>query len=269
MGQDDGNNTQEHTQIKKVDTENNTEKIMNDSQAGEIIRMVQDKEPADGLDMLSGLLPGTIVFTTSFGMEDQVITDMIFTGKLDIKVVTLDTGRLFRETYKVFGKTIEKYGRNIRCYYPDTASVEKLVSEKGPFSFYESVENRKECCHIRKVEPLNRALMGMECWITGIRATQSTNRDRLQIIEKDPDWGILKYNPLLHWDQQDVEDYIKAHNVPYNILHDKGYASIGCEPCTRALKPGEDFRDGRWWWESNSNKECGLHENKRHKSTHK
>lgn len=235
---------------------------MNYSQSVEILRKVKDKEPMEGLAFLSKLFPGRIIFTTSFGMEDQVITDMIYTAKLDIEIATLDTGRLFRETYKVYGKTIEKYGGRIRCYYPDTEAVEKLLSEKGPFSFYESVENRKECCHIRKVEPLNRALAGMECWVTGIRATQSSSRDEMQIIETDPDRNILKYNPLLHWEQKEVEDYIKSHNVPYNVLHDKGFASIGCEPCTRATGPGEDGRAGRWWWESNSNKECGLHEDK-------
>ncbi|HCC71143.1 MAG TPA: phosphoadenylyl-sulfate reductase [Bacteroidales bacterium] len=226
----------------------------------ELLNKVQDKSPVEGLNILAELYNNKIVFTTSFGVEDQVITDMIFSNNIDIEVITLDTGRLFMETYKVFNKTIEKYGRNIKTYYPDTASVEKMVSEKGPFSFYKSVENRKECCYIRKVEPLNRALEGMRCWITGIRASQSADRDELDIIEMDEARYIYKYNPLLNWELSDVEEYIKKHNVPYNILHDKGYVSIGCEPCTRAIKQGEDFRAGRWWWESNSSKECGLHE---------
>ncbi|MCF8222717.1 MAG: phosphoadenylyl-sulfate reductase [Bacteroidales bacterium] len=226
----------------------------------ELLNLVSDKKPEDALRLLSELFPGKIVFTTSFGVEDQVITDMIFSNDLDITVVTLDTGRLFKETYKVFNKTLERYNKKIKVYYPDTSSVEKMVSEKGPYSFYRSVENRKECCHIRKVEPLNRALRGMQCWITGIRATQSSSRDDLNIIETDKDRGIFKYNPLLNWDLPEVEEYIKVKNVPCNILHDKGFVSIGCEPCTRAIRPGEDFRAGRWWWESNSSKECGLHE---------
>ncbi len=229
--------------------------------AEELLSAVLDKNPVEGLQLLADIFAGQIVFTTSFGIEDQVISDIIFSNNIKIQVITIDTGRLFKETYKVFSKTIEKYGRNIKTYFPDTASVEKLLSEKGPYSFYESVENRKECCHIRKVEPLNRALKGMKCWITGIRAAQSLSRDELEIIETDVARGIYKYNPMLNWEQSDVEDYIKKHNVPYNILHDKGYVSIGCEPCTRAIKPGEDFRAGRWWWESGSSKECGLHEN--------
>ena len=228
---------------------------------GEVLKKVQDKDPAEGMAMLAGLFPGRIVFTSSFGMEDQVITDLIFTHKLDIEVVTLDTGRLFRETYKVFNKTIEKYGRHIKTYFPDTAALEKLLTEKGPYSFYESAENRRECCHIRKVEPLNRALKDIDCWITGIRAEQSPHRDDLKLVDTDPGRDIIKYNPLLRWKTEDVKDYLKTHNVPYNILHDKGYVSIGCEPCTRAIKPGEDFRAGRWWWENNSSRECGLHEN--------
>jgi len=234
---------------------------MMSGRADELLTMVQDKDPAEGLQLLVREYPGKIVFTTSFGVEDQVITDMIFTNKLPVEVITLDTGRLFRETYRVFSKTIEKYGRNIKTYFPDTSSVEKLLSEKGPYSFYDSVENRKECCHIRKVEPLNRALKGMKCWVTGIRASQSAGRDELQMIKIDKSRHIYKYNPLLNWELSDVEQYIKEHNVPYNILHDRGYVSIGCEPCTRAVKAGEDFRAGRWWWESGSAKECGLHEN--------
>ncbi|MEA1887537.1 MAG: phosphoadenylyl-sulfate reductase [Bacteroidota bacterium] len=230
------------------------------NRAEELLSLVQNKSPVTGLSRLAELYPGQIVFTTSFGIEDQVITDMIFSNDINIEVITIDTGRLFKETYKAFSKTIEKYGRNIKTYFPDTASVEKLLSEKGPYSFYESIENRKECCYIRKVEPLNRALKGMKCWVTGIRAQQSSSRDELKIIEIDDARGIYKYNPLLNWELSDVEDYIKEHNVPYNILHDRGYVSVGCEPCTRHVKPGEDFRAGRWWWESNSAKECGLHE---------
>lgn len=201
----------------------------------------------------------TAVFTTSFGLEDQAITHIIFSSDLPIEVVTLDTGRLFKETYKVYSKTIEKYNKPIRAYYPNTQEVEELLTKKGPYSFYESVENRKECCTIRKVRPLNRALSGKELWITGIRADQSENRHDLHIFEYDKDRNLIKCNPLLHWSFEQLQEYVKQESRPYNLLHDKGFVSIGCEPCTRAIQPGEDFRAGRWWWEDNSKKECGLH----------
>jgi len=203
---------------------------------------------------------GSVIFTTSFGYEDQVITDIIFRNKFDIKVVTLDTGRLFPETYKVYSSTLDKYKKPISVYFPPAEKVEEMVNKKGPFSFYESLENRKECCFIRKVIPLKRALKGNEIWITGLRASQSENRSDLQEFEWDEGNQIIKYNPLLEWSLEETIDYIKENHVPYNILHDRGFVSIGCEPCTRAIKPGEDFRAGRWWWEQNSGKECGLHE---------
>jgi len=212
------------------------------------------------IKQLTGNHPDKVVFTTSFGYEDQVITDMIFRNDLPVKVVTLDTGRMFEETYKVFRSTTERYGKPIKAFFPPTDKVEKLLSEKGPFSFYESLENRKECCFIRKVIPLKRALEGNEIWITGLRASQSENRSDLNEFEWDEGNQILKFNPLINWSLDEVKDYVKENNVPYNVLHDKGFVSIGCEPCTRAIKPGEDFRAGRWWWEQNSGKECGLHE---------
>jgi phosphoadenosine phosphosulfate reductase len=203
-----------------------------------------------------------VVFTTSFGYEDQVITDMIFTNGFPIEVVTLDTGRMFEETYKVFRSTLERYGKPIKAYFPPTDKVEKLLNEKGPFSFYESVENRKECCYIRKVIPLKRALESKEIWITGLRASQSANRSGLHEFEWDEANQIIKYNPLLDWNLDEVKKYVKDNNIPYNVLHNKGFVSIGCEPCTRAIKPDEDFRAGRWWWEQNTGKECGLHDSK-------
>jgi phosphoadenosine phosphosulfate reductase len=203
---------------------------------------------------------GKVVFTTSFGYEDQVITDIIFKNNFDIKVVTLDTGRLFPETYKVYNNTLDKYKKPILVYFPPTDKVEELLNKKGPFSFYESLDNRKECCFIRKVIPLKRALKGNEIWITGLRASQSENRSDLQEFEWDEGNQMIKYNPLLDWSLEKTIDYIKENHVPYNILHDRGFVSIGCEPCTRATRPGEDFRAGRWWWEQNSGKECGLHE---------
>ncbi len=211
------------------------------------------------LALLAELFQGKIIFTTSFGIEDQVITHEIFTGNIDIKIATLDTGRLFPQTYEVFARTILKYKKNINVYFPDRDEVEKMVSEKGPFSFHESVENRMECCRLRKVIPLNRALKGMECWISGIRADQSDDRSKLDWIEYDEDKKLYKFYPLLDWSFYNVNEYVKINHIPYNQLHDKGYASIGCEPCTKAIKPGENFRAGRWWWESDGPKECGLH----------
>lgn len=211
------------------------------------------------LEKVAGQFPGKVVFTTSFGIEDQVISDMIFSNDLDIEVVTLDTGRLFEETYKVMNRTLEKYGKTIQVYYPKHEAVEQMITAKGPLSFYLSPENRKECCSIRKVEPLTRALDGMECWITGLRASQSDNRHDLDFFVRDAGFKLIKFNPLLHWSLEDCQNYVKEKNVPYNVLHDRGFVSIGCAPCTRAIQPGEDFRAGRWWWENNSKKECGLH----------
>ncbi len=220
---------------------------------------VQQKSIEETLSLVASKYAGKIVFTTSFGYEDQVITDIIFRKNIPIDVVTLDTGRVFEETYKVFNKTLEKYGKPIRAYFPEAEDVERLLNEKGPISFYASIENRKECCFIRKVKPLQIVLDGKECWVTGLRASQSSGRGSLQYFEWDDGHNLVKYNPLLDWSLEDVKDYIKKQNVPYNALHDKGFVSIGCEPCTRAIQPGEDFRAGRWWWENNSGKECGLH----------
>jgi len=203
--------------------------------------------------------PDKVVFTTSFGYEDQVITDIIFKNELNIKVVTLDTGRIFPETYKVYRSTVEKYGKPIKAFFPPTDKVEKLLEEKGPFSFYESLENRKECCYIRKVIPLKRALSGNEIWITGLRAAQSENRAEMKEFEWDVANKIVKFNPLMDWNLEQTIEYVKENHVPYNVLHDRGFVSIGCQPCTRAIQPGEDFRAGRWWWEQSSGKECGIH----------
>lgn len=211
------------------------------------------------LQFLLDKLPGKISFSTSFGMEDQVIADMIFSENLPIKLFTLDTGRHFEETYKIHNRTLSQYDKKIRVYHPDRDKVEHLLTTKGPFSFYESPENRKECCHIRKVEPLKRALQGVDIWITGLRRSQSENRENLDKFIYDPSNQVIKYNPLLDWSLEQVKQYIKEHHIPYNILHDRGFASIGCAPCTRAIEPGQDFRAGRWWWENNSSQECGLH----------
>ncbi len=218
------------------------------------------KSIVDKLNFLIENHTGKVVFTTSFGYEDQVITDLIFKNNLEIKVVTLDTGRLFSETYKVYLSTLEKYKKPIKAYFPPTDKVEELLDVKGPFSFYESLENRKECCFIRKVIPLKRALENNDIWITGLRASQSYNRSDMQYFEWDAGNGIMKFNPLMEWSLEQIKSFVNENNVPYNILHDKGFVSIGCQPCTRAIEHGEDFRAGRWWWEQGSGKECGLHE---------
>lgn len=223
------------------------------------IPSIEGKSIEEALRQLCAEFPGQVIFTTSFGYEDQVITDIIARNHIPIELATLDTGRLFEETYKVFNRTIEHYQLNIKTFYPEADDVEKLLTAKGPFSFYASIENRKECCNIRKVKPLQRALAGHKVWITGLRAEQSANRENMATIEWDEGYGMFKYNPLINWTLDDVKAHIKTYHVPYNVLHDRGYVSIGCAPCTRAIQPGEDFRAGRWWWEDNSKKECGLH----------
>jgi len=213
----------------------------------------------DKLWYLTKKYEGRIVFSTSFGWEDQVITDLIFGNKIPIKVFTLETGRLFPETYYVWNRTLEVYQQTIHAYYPQADLLEKMVNIKGPNNFYESVENRKECCHIRKIEPLKRALYGNEIWVTGIRAEQSANREDMHDLEYDASNQLIKFHPIFDWTLEEVKQYIKDNDIVYNTLHDKGFPSIGCAPCTRAVQPGEDFRAGRWWWEDQSKKECGLH----------
>ena len=200
-----------------------------------------------------------VVFSTSFGQEDQVITAMIAKSEAPITIFTLDTGRLFQETYDVFHKTQKKYKLPIKVYFPEAKAVEELLEKKGPNSFFESVENRKECCFIRKVVPLKKALAGNKIWITGLRAEQSENRSDLHLFEYDANFDLVKFNPLLKWTLEEVQKYIDDNNVPQNSLHKKGFISIGCAPCTRAIAPGEDIRAGRWYWEQ-SHKECGLHQ---------
>ena len=225
-----------------------------------IKQLTNGLETVEALARLAEQFPGEIIFSTSFGWEDQVITHMIFTNNLPIKIFTLETGRLFPETYYVWNRTMEMYGKPIHAYYPNNELLEQMVNAKGPSSFYESVENRKECCGIRKIEPLKRALAGNKCWITGIRAEQSANRLDMENIEWDEQNNLIKFHPIFDWNLDEVKEYIRINNIPYNTLHDRGFPSIGCAPCTRAVQPGEDFRAGRWWWEDQSKKECGLHE---------
>ncbi|HWY11474.1 MAG TPA: phosphoadenylyl-sulfate reductase [Bacteroidia bacterium] len=231
------------------------------NKAPEIQELIEGKSPENILRLVVSAFREKVAFSTSLGYEDQVLTHLIFSNDLPIEVFTLDTGRLFNETYLVLNATLQRYKKPIKVYYPKTETVEKLVSEKGPLSFYESTENRKECCFIRKVEPLKRALNGNSIWITGIRAEQSKNRNDLKQVEWDEANQIIKVHPLLNWTLEEVKSFIKINNIPYNSLHDKGFESIGCAPCTRAIKAGENSRAGRWWWEDNSKKECGLHIN--------
>jgi phosphoadenosine phosphosulfate reductase len=199
------------------------------------------------------------VFASSLAAEDMVLTDLILQAKLPIRVFTLQTGRLHEETLAVLDAVSAHYGVDIEQYQPDPAAVETYVNTHGLNAFYENIELRKACCQIRKVEPLNRALAGNKAWITGQRRAQSSTRNDLAVQEDDAAHGMQKFNPLADWSEDDVWHYIRSNGVPYNALHDRGYPSIGCEPCTRAIQPGEDIRAGRWWWESADQKECGLH----------
>jgi phosphoadenosine phosphosulfate reductase len=213
----------------------------------------------ESLELLANKFPGKVTFSSSFSFEDQLISHEILANQLPISIFTLDTGRLFSETYSVWNSTNERYKTHIKAYYPQTEALQNFVAKKGPNSFYESVENRKNCCYIRKVEPLKRALADNEVWVTGLRAEHSPDRENLEILEWDESNNIIKYHPLLHYTTEQVKAVITKHNIPYNPLHDKGFVSIGCLPCTRAVKSGEDFRAGRWWWEDAIKKECGLH----------
>jgi phosphoadenosine phosphosulfate reductase len=224
----------------------------------EVIQKIEDSSLPEAIRLIAELFPGKVVFSSSLGQEDQVITDAIFKNNIPVKIFTLDTGRLFNEAYELLDRTTARYKKDIKVYFPDSADVENFVATKGINSFYESVENRKSCCFIRKVKPLNRALEGAKVWITGLRAEQSDNRHDMPMIEWSEEKQLYKFNPLIRWSYQDMMNYIEEFNVPYNRLHDKGFISIGCAPCTRAIEPGEDARAGRWWWES-SQKECGLH----------
>lgn len=220
---------------------------------------VNDLSISEVLHELSAIYRGAITFSTSFSKEDQVIIDLLSKTNIEVSVFTLDTGRLFPETYSVWSATIQKYQKEIKAFYPDKKQLQLFVTQNGPNGFYDSVDKRLKCCYIRKVVPLRKALQHKSVWITGIRAEHSPGRKNLSVIEWDETHAILKYHPLLHWSTEAVDEYITAHQVPYNALHDRGFISIGCAPCTRAVRPGDDFRAGRWWWENDNKKECGLH----------
>ncbi len=211
------------------------------------------------LSFFSDQYGNELAFATSLGAEDQVLTFLLSQINKDVRIFTLDTGRLFPETIDLIDKTNKLYDINISVYFPEFSLVEKMVNSKGINLFYESIENREECCHIRKIIPMKRALKGVKAWVSGLRSEQSVTRQDLSVVSWDEKFGLVKINPLLNWTETQLWDFIKTHDIPYNELHDKGYPSIGCQPCTRAVEPGEDVRGGRWWWEMPENKECGLH----------
>ncbi len=219
-----------------------------------------DAAPEDILSFFLAEFGENIALSTSLGLEDQVLTHMVHSVNPKTKLFTLDTGRLFPETYDLLDRTTKKYKIPILVYFPDRNEVEQMVAEKGINLFYDSIENRKQCCGIRKLKPLSRALNGLDVWITGLRRDQSVTRNEVNIVEWDELNGLVKINPLINWSEKDVWNYIHQHDIPYNPLHKKGFASIGCQPCTRALIEGEDIRAGRWWWENPDTKECGLHQ---------
>ena len=213
-------------------------------------------------ELLTGFLSefkGKIALSSSLGLEDQVLTHMVCKIDKSTKIFTLDTGRLFAETYDLIHRTNHKYGIMLSVYFPEAEKVEEMVNTKGINLFFESVENRKLCCNIRKIQPLKRAFAGLDVWICGLRRDQSVTRQEVQRIEWDEANGLIKLNPLIDWTEEQVRDYVKTNGIPYNPLHDKGFPSIGCLPCTRAIFEGEDIRAGRWWWENPDTKECGLH----------
>lgn len=217
------------------------------------------KPPEEILKFFLKEYKGRIALSSSLGAEDQVLTDMVVKIDPSTRIFTLDTGRMFPETYDVLDRTNKKYNIKIEVFFPDYRQVEEMVAEKGINLFYESIENRKKCCHLRKIEPLKRAFQGLDVWICGLRKDQSVTRFFTRAVEWDEGNRLIKINPLIDWREKDVWEYIKDKEVPYNKLHDQGFPSIGCQPCTRAIKPGEDVRAGRWWWEQPEHKECGLH----------
>ncbi len=233
-----------------------------DPDFGALAEQLNGKEPVEILELLSVNFGRKVAFSTSLGAEDQVITRMLSVFPNQVSIFTLDTGRMFQECYDILEITRQKYNLDIRVFFPDQAEVEAMVAEDGPNLFYKSVEKRKRCCGIRKINPLSRALAGKKIWITGLRREQSVTRNSLELVEYDPDFKLHKINPLLNWTAGDVWNYIDLHKIPVNELHARGYPSIGCMPCTRPVKPGDDIRSGRWWWEHPENRECGLHTNK-------
>jgi len=226
----------------------------------ELNREYNEKSPEEVIRFALGAVGRErIVLASSLSIEDQLLTDMLLKIEPKARIFFLDTGRHFQKTYDVLDTTASRYGFKYEIYAPAHEDLEAMVSEHGPNLFYESVENRKKCCGVRKVEPLKRVLSTVDAWICGLRKDQSTTRQEISLFEWDPTFNILKVNPIAYWSEEKVWEYIRRENVPYNSLYNKGFRSIGCEPCTRAVGPGEDVRSGRWWWENPDKKECGLH----------
>ncbi len=235
---------------------------MDQNEIKEINAQMESLTPEEILSYFTTQFKGEIALSNSLSLEDQVLTDMICKIDHDMRIFTLDTGRVFPEAYDVIERTNKKYSKSIEIFFPNFESVEKMVAENSVNLFYESVEKRKLCCRVRKIEPLRRAFKGLKVWICGLRQEQSITRFGLNPVEWDEGNGLIKVSPLYNWSAAKVREYIDAHEVPYNALCDNGFPSIGCQPCTRAIEEGEDERAGRWWWESPESKECGLH--KRH-----
>lgn len=221
--------------------------------------ILEDSDVPNILNYIFERFGTEVAFATSLGLEDQILTYYISSYRPEIRIFTLDTGRLFPETYDLLDTTVARYKHKIEAYFPEQQAVEQMVNEHGINLFYDSIEKRKLCCNIRKTQPLKRALQGCKAWVTGLRKEQAVTRTDLKIVEWDSVNGLIKFNPLINWTEEDVNYFIKKHQIPYNPLHDKGFPSIGCQPCTRAIAPGEDIRAGRWWWENPEQKECGLH----------
>jgi len=226
---------------------------------GDLNSLFLDKSPEEVLSFFLTEYKGKIALSSSLSIEDQVLTDLIEKIDKDARIFTLDTGRLFPETYSLIDKTNIRYNIKLEVLFPDYKEVEKMVKTEGINLFYAGIDQRKLCCNVRKLQPLKRAFKGLDVWICGLRREQSVTRQAVQLVEWDENNGLIKLNPLINFTEQEVWDYIKKNSVPYNKLHDKGFPSIGCQPCTRAIEPGEDIRAGRWWWENPEQKECGLH----------
>jgi len=224
---------------------------------------LSNASPEEVIKFFNDIFGEKLALSSSLGAEDQVLTHMYVNTNEKPNIFTLDTGRLFPETYKLIAATNNKYNIKLKIYFPNTEEVEQMVNNKGIDPFFESIENRKLCCNIRKLGPLKRAFSGLDAWICGLRRDQAVTRFATRKVEWDEVNNIIKINPLNDWSEEDVWKYIKSNNIPYNELHDKGFPSIGCEPCTRAVKEGEDVRAGRWWWEQPESKECGLHNQKK------
>lgn len=219
------------------------------------------------LQSLANFGPSRIALASSFGAEDQVLTDMLVRANPSARIFTLDTGRNFQETYDTMQRSIERYHIRYEVCAPEASEIAELIAEDGPNLFYDSVEKRKSCCEVRKMRPLRKVLSTVDAWICGLRRDQSVTRNAVELVSQDAAFNIYKICPLFDWSEDQVWEYIKQNNVPYNSLHDQGFRSIGCAPCTRAVKPGEDVRAGRWWWESPEHKECGLHRSPLHRNS--